>query len=70
MQGEFSIDGPPANEAEVSQEFLNWYRRLIQFRAADGVATVGERLEMLALVLPSAARALDKLLEQVGIEAA
>ena len=70
MQGEFSIDGPPANEAEVSQEFLNWYRRLIQFRAADGVATVGERLEMLALVLPSAARALGKLMEQVGIEAA
>ena len=70
MQGEFSIDGPPANEAEVSQEFLNWYRRLIQFRAAEGVATVGERLEMLALVLPSAARALGKLMEQVGIEAA
>jgi len=70
MQGEFSIDGPPANEAQTSQEFLNWYRRMVAFRAAEGVAAAGERLEMLATVLPSAARALRHVLEQAAIEAA
>ncbi|MBI1178019.1 glycosyltransferase [bacterium] len=70
MQGEFSIDGPPENEAETSQEFLNWYRRLVNYGAAEGVQAVGERLEYLATVLPSAARTLNRVLEQAAVEAA
>lgn len=70
MQGEFTIGGPPGNEVETSQEFLNWYRRLVNFRAAEGVQAVGERLEYLATVLPSAARTLNRVLEQAAAEAA
>lgn len=70
MQGELSIDEPPANEAETSREFLNWYRRLIQFRAGAGVQAIGERLELLGIVLPSAGRTLRQILEQAAVEAA
>src|SRR5690606_12360508 len=70
MQGELSIEEPPANEAETSREFLNWYRRLIQFRAGAGVQAIGERLELLGIVLPSAGRTLRQILEQAAVEAA
>jgi tetratricopeptide (TPR) repeat protein len=70
MQGEFSIDGPPANEPETSREFLSWYRRLIGCQALEGVQAVGERLESLRLVLPSAAVALRRVLDEAAVEAA
>jgi hypothetical protein len=70
MQGEPSIDGPPAHEVETSREFLNWYRRLIQFRAGAGVQAIGERLELLGIVLPSAGRTLRQILDQAAVDAA
>lgn len=70
MQGELSIDEPPANEAEVSREFLNWYRRLIQFRAGEAVQAISERLELLGIVLPSAGQTLRQILEQAAVETA
>ncbi len=70
MQGEFSIGTPPADETETSQEFLRWYRRLISHRAVEGLQAVSERLPVLSTVLPSAARALSRILEQAAVEAA
>jgi hypothetical protein len=68
MQGELSIDGPPAHEVETSREFLNWYRRLIQFRAGAGVQAIGERLELLGIVLPSAGHTLRQVLAEAAVE--
>ena len=70
MQGEFSLDGPPANEPETSREFLSWFRRLIGYQAVDCVQAVGERLELLRLVLPSAADSLSRILDEAAVEAA
>jgi len=70
MQAKLSLDALPVSEAEVSQEFLNWYRRLVVFRAAEGVSAIGERLAILSTLLPSAARVLGQVLDQVAGEAA
>jgi glycosyltransferase involved in cell wall biosynthesis/SAM-dependent methyltransferase len=53
-----------ADEKVVSQEFLNWYRKLIKFNAYALVKQVNERLEDLRVVLPSAAGALEKVLKR------
>ncbi|HAV61352.1 MAG TPA: hypothetical protein DCY13_03200, partial [Verrucomicrobiales bacterium] len=70
MQDDFSIDRPPANEREASQEFLNWYRNLVRHQAVDGAQAIAERLETLRTLLPSAADALEQLLAAVAAEAA
>jgi hypothetical protein len=70
MQGEFSFEQPPDQERETSQEFLNWYRRLVEYRAFEGVQAIGERLELLANILPTAAQTLAQILEQAAVEAA
>jgi predicted Zn-dependent protease len=46
------------NEPAVSQEFLQWYRRLLKSNASEAVQTVNEQLDLLDTVLPSATRVL------------
>ena len=46
----------PADELEVSREFVKWYRKLIQFQAESTVMRINGRLPQLFAVLPSAAQ--------------
>ena len=53
------VDGPlsrvsPVATARVSQEFVNWYRRLLKCQAANIVMAVNERLDALREVVPAA----------------
>jgi glycosyltransferase involved in cell wall biosynthesis/predicted O-methyltransferase YrrM/Tfp pilus assembly protein PilF len=48
-QHEFS----PADEARVSQEFLKWYRQLIQCGARTVICQLHERMDQVRLVLPT-----------------
>ncbi|GEM_PF-727315 len=70
MQGGSSIDAPPVNEREVSQEFLNWYRRLISYNAVESVSAIHERLETLRIFLPTAVATLEAVLRQAEVEVA
>lgn len=48
-----------ANEAQVSREFLVWYRRLIDANAGEQVLQLNARLAAIARVLPTAAQSLS-----------
>lgn len=48
-----------ANETAVSQEFIRWYQRLLNFGAADLVRQINVRLDQLRPLLPSATRLLE-----------
>jgi tetratricopeptide (TPR) repeat protein len=54
----------PTVEPVVSQEFLKWYRTLINARAAGMVNLLNERLPQLQAVLPSAARVLAQVMAE------
>jgi tetratricopeptide (TPR) repeat protein len=54
------------NETAVSQEFVKWYRRLLQFRAYRTIELLNARLDNLRSILPSAARWLDRALAELG----
>jgi tetratricopeptide (TPR) repeat protein len=48
------------DEVTVSREFLQWYRRLVQFQAEGVVIRINARLPELAAVLPGAAAVIQK----------
>ena len=54
----------PASEAEMSQEFLKWYRRLIEANAGAVIRALNERLPDLRRVLPTAANCLEEALAE------
>jgi tetratricopeptide (TPR) repeat protein len=56
-------------EPLVSGELLNWYRRLIEWRAAPLVEGINARLENLRRIVPSACGVLDKALHEAVGEA-
>ncbi|MFO1497103.1 MAG: tetratricopeptide repeat protein [Verrucomicrobiota bacterium] len=53
----FSLSGDDAN---VSREFVQWYRKLVQFEAEEVVGRLHERLPKLSLLLPKAADLIDR----------
>ena len=55
-----------ANEADVSREFIAWYRRLLATKAQKAVVAINGKLESLARVLPTASRMLKQALEEAG----
>jgi glycosyltransferase involved in cell wall biosynthesis/tetratricopeptide (TPR) repeat protein len=55
-----------ANEADVSREFIAWYRRLLATKAQKAVRAINGKLEILAGVLPTASRMLKQALEEAG----
>ena len=58
---------PPAHlEPSVSQEFLRWYQRLVQFGAGALLTQVNGRLDTLRAILPSAASVLTAALAEAN----
>jgi hypothetical protein len=57
---------PAAQEKAVSQEFVRWYQRLIEFHADQQVFAINERLGSLERILPTAAKALAAAVASVG----
>ncbi len=55
-----------ANSAETSQEFLKFYRVLVQRGAAAQIDAINQRLDNLALVLPAAAQRLQSVLVEAA----
>jgi glycosyltransferase involved in cell wall biosynthesis len=56
----------PADEKIVSQEFLKWYRQLINSGATSVVNQINERLDDLKICLPTAATTLHTALKKAG----
>jgi GT2 family glycosyltransferase/glycosyltransferase involved in cell wall biosynthesis/SAM-dependent methyltransferase/tetratricopeptide (TPR) repeat protein len=54
----------PHTEKLVSQEFLNWYRHLIKYKAHSLVNQVNEKLDDLRAILPAAAGVLGAAMKQ------
>jgi tetratricopeptide (TPR) repeat protein len=57
-------------EPAVSQEFLRWYRRLLDYGAAPIVQAVNSKLDRLRTALPTASQTLEKALAEAAREAA
>ena len=53
-------------ENEISQAFIRWYRRLIQYQAEDVVRGINQDLAQLEGILPTATRLLNDALKQSG----
>ena len=49
----------PRDQGLLSQEFLKWYQRLLQFGARSTIDRLNERLEVLAGLVPAAAQRLS-----------
>jgi tetratricopeptide (TPR) repeat protein len=64
LTGETSPPPAASEETAVSQEFLNWYRRLVLQGAGSLVVQVNERLDRLAGVLPSATKVLEAVVRE------
>ncbi len=64
--GENEFSPPEHLESSVSQEFLKWYQRLLQFNARKTVEALNARAESLQAVLPSAARIVAAALEEAA----
>ncbi|MBI3416683.1 MAG: glycosyltransferase [Verrucomicrobia bacterium] len=64
LNGNVGKLAPPANEIETSQEFLKWYRRLIETNAGTVIRALNERLADLRRILPTAASCLDEALAE------
>jgi tetratricopeptide (TPR) repeat protein len=62
--GENAFLPSPADEALVSQEFVRWYQRLLQFHAYHVVELLNARLNSLKSTLPSAFRWLNQALAE------
>ena len=56
---------PTPLEAQISQEFLKWYQRIIQFNGRPTIGAINGRLELLQSRLPSVAHMLKEALAQV-----
>ena len=67
MDSDYPI--PSEIELGVSQEFLKWYRALINIRAVELVSALHARLDKLRFALPSAGEVLDKVLAEAEGEA-
>ncbi len=65
---QFSL--PAQFEAELSREFITWYRRLLQFNAREPVEALCRRTEALRQILPSAANLLDAAIAEANAAAA
>jgi len=59
LSGESPASPPPNNEANVSQEFLKWYRRLLNWGEQPTLLRLNESVAVLRTVLPGAAAALE-----------
>ena len=64
MNGSARQLAAPANETETSQEFLKWYRRLIEEDAGAVIRALNERLADLRRALPTAASCLEEALAE------
>jgi tetratricopeptide (TPR) repeat protein len=62
--GDAQFTPPTHLEAAISQEFLKWYQRLIQFNGRPTVETVNARIDLLQSKLPSAAHMLEEALAE------
>jgi tetratricopeptide (TPR) repeat protein len=61
---------PQEIEANVSQQFMQWYRQLLYLNAVELVKGLNNRLEIVRKVLPSAAQVLEQALLEAEVEAA
>ena len=64
LQGDCRRHFPPALEKAVSQEFIQWYRRLLKFKAHATVKHINEKLGELQTVLPAAVNTLGAAMKQ------
>ncbi len=58
----------PAEEAAVSKEFIQWFRRLLTFEARETIQQLNERVASLRATLPTAAAILDNVVAEVRKE--
>jgi tetratricopeptide (TPR) repeat protein len=56
-----------SDEAAVSQEFLNWYRKLLNAGVADLIERLNAQLEPCRAALPTAAKVLESVLVEAGV---
>lgn len=66
LDGTVSLTAEPA----VSQEFLNWYRRLVQWQASEVVHAINDKIDALRSVLPTAVRVLEQALLEANRQTA
>jgi glycosyltransferase involved in cell wall biosynthesis len=64
LLGECYRNFAPPVEKLVSQEFLRWYRQLIQYKAGTVIQQINAKRENLRAVLPSAVETLNAALKQ------
>jgi tetratricopeptide (TPR) repeat protein len=60
---------PESVAASLTEEFVRWYRRLLEFGAETVVRQLNERVDTLAEVLPPAARMLEAALAEASATA-
>jgi tetratricopeptide (TPR) repeat protein len=70
LAGECRQPFTDADEPAVSREFLKWYRQLIKVNAYPIVGRINEKLELLRMVLPSAAASLETAMKKAAEPAA
>ncbi len=58
------------NESLLSEEFLKWYRRLLEAGASRTISTLNTRLAQVRRLLPSVGRVLDQALREADQAAA
>ncbi|MBK8000463.1 MAG: glycosyltransferase [Verrucomicrobia bacterium] len=61
--------GAPINQAQaasVNQEFINWYRRLLEFNAESLVATLHRQMQALRRMVPAAAQLIESAMNEVN----
>ena len=59
----------PLRDQTLDQEFLVWYRRLIEFNASETIAQLNKRLDALSRVVPNAVEVLAAALSESNCEA-
>ncbi|MBM3836639.1 MAG: glycosyltransferase [Verrucomicrobia bacterium] len=63
-EGQTPSLAPSENEAQLSVEFVNWYRRLLAARSLEGLKKINSQIAALRKVLPRAAAMLDQALQE------
>lgn len=61
--------GAPINQAQaavVNQEFINWYRKLLEFNAESLVSTLHQRMEAVRRMVPAAAKLIESAMNEVN----
>ncbi len=66
LAGRATIPIDPARAAAVNQEFISWYRRLLQMNAESLVATLHQRLDVLRRMVPAATQLIESAMSEVN----